>query len=229
MPGICAGSRELAGGTRLEEVAAIMTNRTTRTLFGLTALALSVFAATDGSAAPRASKTLDVRVGGVSIEQGKVRAALLSGADQGILPGDKGFFTKDGQKVPGSEFEVQRIGPRVAWTFAPFPTIDTMRFRTSLTTRVTTPARTCTSRGTKMATVTSTAREGDSAFYFTLDKGTDDGLMPSSVIAAPEGSVDITWVSAGSAGGYVRGVKNPDDAAGAFRRAVYESITCKRK
>lgn len=201
---------------------------TTRTLLGLSAIAFTLFAATDGSAAPRASaKTLDVRVGGVSIEQGKVRAALLSGADQGILPGDKGFFTKDGQKVAGSDFEVQRIGGRVAWAFTRFPTVDELRFRTSLTARVTTPARTCTSRGTKIAKVTSAIKESDSSFYFTIDKGTDEGLMPSSVTTVDEGTIDFAWVTAGDAGGYVRGVKNPDQAASALKRVVYESITCK--
>jgi hypothetical protein len=202
---------------------------TIRNLFGLTAIAFTLFAATDGSAAPRASKTLDMRVGGVSIEQGKVRAALLSGADQGILPGDKGFFTKDGQKVPGSDFEVQRVGGRIAWTFTSFPTVDELRFRTSLTARVTAPSRTCTGRGTHMAAVTSTARESDSSFFFTLDKGTADGLMPSSVVAIKDGTVDITWVSEKSAGGYVRGVKNPDEAAAAFRRLPYEQVQCKAK
>ena len=202
---------------------------TTRTLFGLTALAFTLFAATDGSAAPRASKTLDVRVGGVSVEQGKVRAALLSGAEQGILPGDKGFFTKDGQKVAGSDFEVQRIGGRVAWTFTRFPTVDELRFRTSLTARVTSPARTCTSKGTKIAKVTSAVRESDTSFDFTIDKGTDDGVMPASVAAAPEGTLDFTWVTNSDAGGYVRGVKNPDAAAKAFEKVVYESITCKPK
>lgn len=202
---------------------------TIRNLLGLTAIAFTLFASTDGSAAPRASKTLDVRVGGVSIEQGKVRTALLSGEQQGILPGDKGFFTKDGQKVPGSDFEVQRIGGRLAWTFAPFRTLDELRFRTSLTARITTPARTCTSKGTKMATVTSTARESDSSFYFTLDKGTDDGVMPSSVAAVQNGYLDLAWVSEKSAGGYIRGVQNPDEAANAFRRLPYEAIQCKAK
>lgn len=204
---------------------------TTRMLLGLTAITFSILAASDGFAASRASKTIDVRVGGVSIEQGKVNAALLSGADQGILPGDKGYFTKDGQKVPSSDFEVKRVGGRVAWTVTPFPTIDVMRFRTSLTTRVTTPQRTCTRKGTRLANVTSTAREGDTSIYFTIDKGTDDGVMPSSGFAmqGTSGTIELRWVSETNAGGYVRGVANPDEAAKAFRRLGYEVITCKAK
>jgi hypothetical protein len=204
---------------------------TTRAFLGLTALAFTILTATDGAAAPRGSKTLDVRVGGVSVEQGKVKAALLSGADQGIMPGDKGFFTKDGRKVPGSDFEVQRIGDRVAWAFTGFPTVDELRFRTSLTARVSTPARRCTGGGTKLAEVTSTARESDASFSFTIDKGARDGLMPSSVVALDDksGTVDIRWVSANSAGGYVRGVANPDEAAKRFQRIVYQAIACNAK
>src|SRR5688500_3389717 len=136
-----------------------------RALFGLTAIAFTLFASTDGSAAPRTSKTLDVRVGGVSVEQGKVRAALLSGAEQGILPGDKGFFTKNGQKVAGSDCEVQGISCRIECTITGFPIFDELRFRTSLTARVTTPPSKCTSKGSKIAKVTSTARESETSIY----------------------------------------------------------------
>jgi hypothetical protein len=200
---------------------------TTRTLFGLAALAISLLATTDGSA--RAPKTLDVRVGSVSIEKGKVNAALLSGADQGIMPGDRGFFTKNGQKVAGSEFEVQRIGDRIAWTVTGFPTTDELRFRTSLTARVTSPERTCTSKGTKIAHVLSARRESDSSIFFTIDKGAQDGVMPKSTVASEVGTVDITLVGANTASGIVRDVANPDEAANAFRRIVYESFVCRAK
>lgn len=207
-----------------------MTTRTTRTLFGLAALAITLVASTDGSAQPRGGKTLDVRVGGVSIEKGKVNVALLSGEQQGILPGDKGFFTKNGQKVPGSDFEVQKIGGRVAWTVTSFPTIDDMRFRTSLMTKVTTPARTCTSKGSKVAVVMSARKETDSSIYFTIDKGTQDGVMPSSVLAGPGvGVAELTWVTPNAAGGYVRNVANPDDAANEFRKTAVETFICKTK
>jgi len=80
-----------------------------------------------------------------------------------------------------------------------------------------------------MGTVVATAPESDSSFRFTLDKGTDDGVMPSSVVAVPEGALELTWVSEKGAGGYVRGVKNPDEAANALRRLPYEAIQCKAK
>lgn len=207
-----------------------MTTRTTRTFLGIAALAIGLVATTDGSAQSRASKTLDVRVGSYSIEQGRVNAALLSGEQQGILPGDKGFFTKNGQKVPGSDFEVNKIGGRVAWTVTSFPTPDTLRFKTSLTARITTPIRVCTSKGTKVAVVMSARKESDTSIYFTIDKGTQDGVMPSSVIAGPgEGATELTWVTPTAAGGYVRGVSNPEEVATAFRKTAFESITCKTK
>lgn len=200
----------------------------TRTLLSLTAIAITVLSVSDGAAAPRA-KTLDVRVGATSVEQGKVRAALLSGAEQGILPGDKGFFMKDGQKVPGSDFEVQRIGGRVAWAMTDFSSLADINARTSLMVRVTAPARKCTSKGTKIARVVSTERQGDTAFYFTIDKGTKDGLMPASALAigGKSGSIDLQWVSPTGAGGWVRGVSDSDEAAKALRSVAYESITCR--
>lgn len=206
-----------------------MTTRTTRTFLGIAALAIGLVATTDGSAQP-SSKTLDVRVGAYSIEQGKVNAALLSGEQQGILPGDKGFFTKNGQKVPGSEFEVSRIGGRVAWTVTSFPTPDTLRFKTSLTARITAPIRVCTSKGTKIAVVMSARKESDTSIYFTIDKGTQDGVMPSSIIAGPgEGATELSWVTPTSAGGYVRGISDPEAVATSFRKTAFESITCKAK
>jgi hypothetical protein len=221
--------------------------------FGFAVLTSVLLAAGHGSAGP--SETVDARVGNVDITQGKVRAAFLRGAQQDVLPGDKGFFTKAGAKVPGSDFEVYRVGDRLAWTMTSFATFDELRFRTSLSARITT-TRTCKTGGKKadfgekgvatgrnppkgfeFATVMTAEPHGDTSIVFTIDKGTADGVMPSSTgYAIMPGTgmpqpyaIDITWVTATTAGGYVHGVPSSEEASKTIRKLGYEIVTCKKK
>jgi len=214
------------------------------------ALASTVlFAATHGSAAP--PKTLDVRVGAADIHEGKVRAALLSGANQGLYPGDRGYFTKNGARIRGTDFVVDRVSDRVAWTMAPFPTLDAMRW-TSLQVKVV-PTHTCGAGGQKpvidtpaaiagrtppkgflFASVRSAERADESTVTFTIDKGTEDGVVPSSTAyALLEGTgmpmpvtVDITWVTKSTAGGVVRGLPDANATARTVRRLGVERVRC---
>lgn len=222
-----------------------------RTLSTAGLLVSTLLVAAHGSA--QSSKTVDVRVGGVDITQGKVRAAMLSGANQGLLPGDKGFFTKDGKKVDGSDFEVYRVSDRVAWAMTRFPTTDELRFRTSLQTRIT-KTRTCASAGAKkpsfddretalgrkppqgfgFATVIWAEKVTDTEISITIDKGTEDGVMPSSSsyallpgVGAPlPYVVDIKWVTATTAGGSVT-AGNAESLEKLVRRIGYERVVCK--
>jgi hypothetical protein len=197
-------------------------------------------------------KTLDASVEAVEMKEGKVQATVLSGANQNVLPGDKGFFIKDGEKVQGSEFEIDRVDDRLAWTKTGFKAIDDVRSQTSMKTRIV-ATRTCTRGGGRrfelsprevaqgqqpaegfvFAKVTSAERVHKTRIRVTIDKGTDDGVLPSSsAYALPSSgkplaqyvSVDsvaaktaVIIVDAGDADMLLKNVK----------RIAFERLTCK--
>jgi hypothetical protein len=223
----------------------------TRTLSGLALLASTLLATVPGFA--QSSKTVEPSVDNVEVKDGKARVSLSSGLYQGVLPGDKGFFTKDGEKVAGSDFEIDRIDDTHAWANTVFPTGEDLRARTSAKARIA-ATRTCPRGGARpnlfddkevtpgtqpaegfaFAKVTSVARVHKSEISFTIDKGTDDGVLPSSsayALAAGPGRplapyVSISWVTAKTAGGTVT-AGDADELLKIVKRIGYERLVCK--
>jgi hypothetical protein len=84
------------------------------------------------------------------------------------------------------------------------------------------------------ATVETTATQSNNSFAFTIDKGSDDGIMPSSSAygvlpgtgASLPYNVDITWVTKTSAGGYVKNVPNAEQTKNTLRKVGVEIAKC---
>jgi hypothetical protein len=198
-------------------------------------------------------KTLDVRVDKVDVKEGKVHAALRSGSGQNILPGDKGFFTKDGSKVEGSDFEIDRVGESLAFAKTGFKSNEELRAQTSMKTRITT-THTCPrgggvrpnlddkevsmgqepAEGFAFAKVTASSKVHKTEIEFTIDKGSDDGVLPSSAgyaLLSGEGRtlayyVHIEWVSAKTAGGKVT-AGDADAMMEKVKRIAFQRLVCK--
>jgi hypothetical protein len=186
---------ELREARRLKERSPTMKIRSLSALGFLTA---TVLVGLPGSA--QSPKTVDSDVDKVEVAEGKVRATIASGAVHSVLPGDKGFFLKDGAKVEGSEFEIDRVEDRLALFKTGFTKVEDARSQTSLKVRITT-TRTCPRNnltrpnlddkaasegkepapGFAFAKVTSAEKVHKTKIKFTIDKGTDDGVLPSSV------------------------------------------------
>lgn len=222
---------------------------TIRTFTALGLLTSSLVFAAHGAAQP--SKAVDARVEKIDAAGGTVRAALGAGSVQNVLPGDKGFFLKDGAKVAGSEFEIDRVEERLASAPTHFSSPEEARSQTSMRARVTT-THSCPRGGARpkldhkealqgeepaegfvFANVTSTERVHKTRIAFTIDKGADDGVLPqSSAYGAlagagrlPSGYVHITWVSAKTAGGIVD-AGDADKLAATVKRIAFEHLVC---
>ena len=234
-------------GTTVEEEAVTMM---IRKLSGLAVLASTFLLATQGVA--DTSKTVDARLEKLDVAEGHVRATVLGGTNQQVFPGDKGFLTKDGSKIENSDFEVDRVDDRLSFAKTTFSKLDELPARTSLVAHITT-TRKCPRGGKRpdlfeaavaqgkepaegfaFAKVTSTAIEHKSQISFTIDKGADDGVMPtSSTYALKDGAPrpvsgysGITWVAAKTAGGTVS-AGDAQELAKNVKRIGYERITCR--
>lgn len=225
----------------------------TRTLAPLALALTTLFAAGSGMAQSPPTKTVDTSVDNVEVKDGKAQVSLAAGLYQGVLPGDKGFFLKEGEKAPGSEFTIDRIDETHSFASTVFSSSDDMRAKASIKTRLTT-TRTCPRGGARpelfdskevregaqpaegfaFAKVIASARVDKTQISFTIDKGADDGVLPSSsgyALTAGPGRplaqyVSISWVGAKTAGGTVN-AGDADQMLKNVKRIGYERLICK--
>lgn len=196
-----------------------------------------------------AGKTVNADVDKVTAD-GKVRVELHGGSLAGVYPGDKGFFVKDGVKVDGSDFPIDRVDESLAWASTSYKTEAELP---SKKLRVTT-SRTCARGGARPETAesddTRNGRKPAAGFAFakviaaekvhntkirvTIDKGSDDGVLPASsgyALGAGEGRpfaqyVGVEWVEAKKASLTVD-AGNADEMLAKVKRIAYEKLACK--
>lgn len=220
-----------------------------RTISTLGILATLLAVALPGSA--QSAKTVDGKVDGIDMADGKVRAAVLTGYGQNVMPGDKGFFLKDGEKVDGSEFEVDRIDERLAFVKTKFKSAEDLRAQTSKKARISVAPRTCPRGGKRpelddkevragkepadgfaFASVKSAEKIHKSKIRVTIDKGSNDGVLPgSSGYALGEdrmlaGHFGVESVAAKTATITVEAVE-ADKAIGEIKKVAFERLVCK--
>ncbi len=213
----------------------------------------TVLAAGSGRAQSSPTKTIDTSVDSVEVKDDKAYVSLSSGLYQSVLPGDQGFFLKDGEKAPGSEFTIDRIDETHSFARTLFRSSDDLRAKASTKARLVT-TRTCPRGGARpelfdsksvkegaqpaegfaFAKVIASARVHKTRISFTIDKGADDGVLPSSsgyALTAGPGRplaqyVGISWVSAKTAGGTVD-AGDADQMLQNVKRIGYERLICK--
>lgn len=213
----------------------------------------TLLAAGSGMAQSAPTKTIDVNVDNVEVKDGKAQVSLSAGLYGGVLPGDKGFFLKDGEKLAGSEFTIDRIDETHSFASTIFSSSDDLRAKASIKTRVVT-TRTCPRGGARpelfdskevregqqpaegfaFGKVIASARTDKTQITFTIDKGVDDGVLPSSsgyaLGAGPgralSGYVSISWATAKTAGGTMN-ASDADQMLKNVKRIGYERLICK--
>src|SRR4051812_48901407 len=86
-----------------------------------------------GHVSAEGANTIKVAVGDVSLQSQKVRVMFVGAGQQaGVMPGDKGYFLKDGTKIASDgDFEIFKITDRGAFAISAFTAVDAIRFRTS--------------------------------------------------------------------------------------------------
>jgi len=224
---------------------------TIRTLCSLGLLSAVVLSAAPGLA--QSSRPTDVDVDKVEIKDGKARVQFASsGTDRGVLPGDKGYFVKDGAKVAGSEFTIDRVDDSLGFASTSFKSAEDLRAQTSFKALIA-ATRTCGRGGARpnlfdsrdvaqgnqpaegfaFAKVTAAERVHKTRITFTIDKGSDDGVHPRSsgyaLLAGPGRPlaqyVAINWVTAKTAGGTVD-AGDADKMLEEVKRIGYERVAC---
>ena len=214
-------------------------------------LATVLLTATIGFA--QAGKTLDnAKVDKSEMKDGKVRVSIIAGQSQGVYIGDKGYFVKDGTKVENSDFEIDRMDDSRAFATTVFKSVDDMHAQTSLSTRIA-KSKTCPRGGARpdlfdnediregrqpaqgfaFANVVSAEKVHKSEIRVVIDKGFDDGVMPSSsAYASPasgralSGYAGVEWVEAKKTSLTITAIV-ADDVLPKVKRIGYEKITCK--
>jgi hypothetical protein len=174
----------------------------------------------------------------------------------GVMPGDKGWFLKDGAKVGGADYELSvfKINDRTSWA-----TVSASRtaLQAATSMQVRAPgSRKCTTKGKMPDFGSAAVAQGKKAppgfvivdvhnkvassehkVAFTIWKGTDDGVMPTSKVYAlvPDNGVplpykvDITWASGNEAGGYVTVLESSAAVVKTITRLGVEIASCKSK
>jgi hypothetical protein len=222
-------------------------------------LAVPAFVAAAVSAGQVSAEPVSTAVINVDHVDGKARAMFNDGQRDGVMPGDRGWFlNREGAKV-GSDFEIFKVTDRSAVAITAYPSIAALQASVlgpgggQLKARIAI-TRSCTAGGKKpsfdtpdvasgrfppkgftFATVTSTALQTDTSFAFTIDKGTDSGVLPASsayAVLAGTGTpqpyaVDVTWATKTTAGGFVKNVANADDMQKTARKLGVEVGSCK--
>lgn len=203
------------------------------------------------------ASTVKAKLSDSQPDSGKIRVQLTpAGEQQGVMPGDKGYFLRDGKKIASkANFEVLKIKSKEAHVMTAFTSLSELPSKPSSLEALITTSRRCAARGAKpsfagapqpvvlgqtpphgfaFATVTSTAKATDSTYEITIDKGSDDGVMPSSSaylvqpgLGTPHPyKVDIVWVTKSTAGGNVSGVVNGTVTKNDARKLGFEIATC---
>lgn len=241
--------RELTCGSVGIELEGASGKMNTRTISTLGILATLMAVAVPGSA--QSAKTLDGKVDGMEMADGKVRATLITGYGQAVMPGDKGFFLKDGEKVAGSEFEVDRIDERSAFVKTGFKSPAELRAQTSKKARISVATRKCPRGGKRpefddketrdgkepaegfaFANVKSAEKVHKSKIRVIVDKGTNDGVLPGSTGYAVgderrlSGYMGVESVGAKTATIVIDAVE-ADKAVGEVKRIAFERLICK--
>jgi hypothetical protein len=190
----------------------------------------------------------------VDISNGRAVVMFDVGPTDGVMPGSKGYFVAGGKKIANAaDFEVYKVSKGSAFAVTGFGTSDAPQ-KAAPGGAYIEGGHTCKLAGTKpdmsprevalgtkppagfvFATATSTTEWGDTHVAFMLDKGTDDGVTPTSqayVLVPGMGTampyaVEITWATKNTSGGKARVIKPATDKD-LIRKVGVEIATCKK-